>query len=62
MLKIGLIGCGKMGGALLRGVGIELACKEPVQIAICDAYPAAMHALREELPGEVLCGTAVEVF
>lgn len=42
-MQIGLIGCGKMGSALLRGV---LAGSESIEKAwVFDAYPAAMASL-----------------
>ena len=61
MLKIGLIGCGKMGGALLRGVCASLPDHEKVQIALCDAVPAAIKALREDLPVQATGGTPAQV-
>lgn len=49
-MKLGLIGCGKMGGALLRG-----ACKASLvkakDVIVFDKVPAAIAALQKELPG-----------
>ncbi|MCB1227882.1 MAG: pyrroline-5-carboxylate reductase [Verrucomicrobiales bacterium] len=50
MLKIGLIGCGKMGGALLRGVAQALQPGQEMQVTLCDAVPAAVEALQKSLP------------
>lgn len=61
MLKIGLIGCGKMGGALLRGVCAALEGKQELQISLCDAVSPAVKALRESLPVEVSAGTPAQV-
>lgn len=61
MLKLGLIGCGKMGGALLRGVCAALEGQQEVQIMLCDAVPAAVKALRESLPVQVDGGTPAQV-
>lgn len=47
-MQIGLIGCGKMGSALLRGV---LAGSEDVEKAwVFDAYPGAMESLAASDP------------
>lgn len=59
MLKIGLIGCGKMGGALLRGVCAALD-GEALQITLCDAVPAAVKSLRDELPIQASGGTPAQ--
>jgi pyrroline-5-carboxylate reductase len=61
MLKIGLIGCGKMGGALLRGICVALDGAEELRISLCDAVPAAVKALRESLPVQVETGTPAQV-
>ncbi len=61
MLKLGLIGCGKMGGALLRGVCAALPNNDEVQISLCDAVPAAVKNLREDLPVQASGGTPAQV-
>mgnify|MGYP001190418307 FL=1 len=48
MLKLGLIGCGKMGGALLRGVEKALGSKE-LSVALSDVVPAAVSTLQQSL-------------
>jgi pyrroline-5-carboxylate reductase len=49
-MKLGLIGCGKMGGALLRGV-IKAGLVKPAGIRVCDKYPEAAAALAKEFKG-----------
>ncbi len=60
MLKLGLIGCGKMGGALLRGVEKALG-KEALHVALSDVVPAAVSALKDGLTCTVTTGTPAEV-
>jgi pyrroline-5-carboxylate reductase len=59
-MKLGLIGCGKMGTALLRGVEATLG-KGGLQLALSDVMPAAVDALRKELKAPTFAGTAAEV-
>ena len=49
-MKLGLIGCGKMGGALLRGV-VKAGLVKPAGIAVCDKFPDAASALAKEFKG-----------
>src|SRR5664279_4029231 len=49
-MKLGLIGCGKMGGALLRGV-IKAGLVKAVNITVCDKFPEASTALAREFKG-----------
>lgn len=49
-MKLGLIGCGKMGGALLRGV-IKAELVKPADITACDKFPEASAALAKEFKG-----------
>ncbi len=60
MLKLGLIGCGKMGGALLRGVEKALGAGE-LHVALSDVVPAAVESLRSSLTCETRAGTPAEV-
>ena len=60
MLKLGLIGCGKMGGALLRGVEKALGQAE-LSVALSDVVPAAADALRQSLACTATTGTPAEV-
>lgn len=45
-MKIGLIGCGKMGGALLRGA-LKAGLAEARGVILYDKVPAAVAALQE---------------
>lgn len=45
-MKIGLIGCGKMGGALLRGA-LKAGLAEAKGVILYDKVPAAVAALQE---------------
>jgi|694.fasta_scaffold129321_2 pyrroline-5-carboxylate reductase len=60
MLKIGLIGCGKMGGALLRGIESALGSKQ-VSVNLCDAVPAAVKTLQEGLKCRSKADNALKV-
>lgn len=60
MLKLGLIGCGKMGGALLRGVEKALG-KKALSVALSDVVPAAVEALEKSLTCPVITGTPAQV-
>lgn len=60
MLKLGLIGCGKMGGALLRGVEQALG-KNSLNVALSDVVPEAVNGLRKCLACKTITGTPAEV-
>jgi pyrroline-5-carboxylate reductase len=60
MLKLGLIGCGKMGGALLRGVERALGASE-LSVTISDVVPAAVESLAKSLSCQVKPGSPAEV-
>lgn len=60
MFKIGLIGCGKMGGALLRGVVSSLG-KDKIHAALSDVVPQAVEALKDSLGCKTTSGTPAEV-
>ncbi len=59
-MKLGLIGCGKMGSALLEGV-IKANLVQPSDVFICDAYPAAAVALKSNHPALHVCLQPAEV-
>lgn len=59
-LKLGLIGCGKMGGALLRGVEKSLG-KKALVAHLSDVVPAAVDDLKKGLACEVHAGTPLQV-
>ncbi|MCB1235752.1 MAG: NAD(P)-binding domain-containing protein, partial [Verrucomicrobiae bacterium] len=42
-MKLGVIGCGKMGGALLGGV-LEAGLCAPESVSVHDAFPGAVEA------------------
>ncbi|HCN76471.1 MAG TPA: pyrroline-5-carboxylate reductase, partial [Verrucomicrobiales bacterium] len=60
MLKIGLVGCGKMGGALLRGVELAFG-KGAITAALGDVVPAAVEALKKSLACKTITGSPGEV-
>lgn len=60
MLRLGLIGCGKMGGALLHGIEKSMG-KSGLAIALSDVVPAAVVALQKAIGGKAMSGTAEEV-
>jgi pyrroline-5-carboxylate reductase len=60
MFNIGLIGCGKMGGALLRGVVAAIG-KDKVQVALSDVIPQAVESLKGTLACKSSSGTPAEV-
>jgi pyrroline-5-carboxylate reductase len=49
-MKLGLIGCGKMGGALLRGA-IKASLVKAKQVTVYDKIPAATKAIQVDVPG-----------
>lgn len=59
-LKIGLIGCGKMGGALLRGLDQSLG-KKALTAAVSDVVPAAADGLAKSLSCPCVIGTPAQV-
>ncbi len=60
MLNLGLIGCGKMGGALLRGVETALG-KSALHVSLSDVVPAAVASLQKALTCRGSFGTPSEV-
>ena len=56
MLNIGLIGCGKMGGALLRGVEQALG-KTALTAILSDVVPAAAEGLKKSLACKARCAS-----
>jgi pyrroline-5-carboxylate reductase len=59
-MKLGLIGCGKMGGALLKGA-LKASLVKAKDIALYDKVPAAVKALQSEAPAAKEAKTAAEV-
>lgn len=60
MLHLGLIGCGKMGSALLRGVADTLG-KDQVSASLSDVIPQAVESLKSALSCNVSSGAPAEV-
>jgi pyrroline-5-carboxylate reductase len=59
-MKLGLIGCGKMGGALLKGA-LKASLVKAKDITLHDKIPAAVKALQSESPAAKGAKSAVEV-
>jgi pyrroline-5-carboxylate reductase len=59
-MKLGLIGCGKMGGALLRGA-LKASLVKANQVVVFDKAPAAIKALQAEVRGLTAAASAAEV-
>jgi len=59
-MKLGLIGCGKMGGALLRGVEKALG-KGTLHVALSDVVTVAVESLARDLKSPTFSGTPTEV-
>ena len=57
MLQLGMIGCGKMGGAMLRQI-LAAGKMRPEEILISDKNPALREQLRQELGVEVTADNA----
>lgn len=60
MLKLGLIGCGKMGGALLRGV-VAARKKETIEVALSDKVEGVADALGKQIKCKTTTGTPAQV-
>jgi pyrroline-5-carboxylate reductase len=59
-LKIGLIGCGKMGGALLRGLDQSLG-KKALSVAVTDVVLKSAEDLAKSLSSSCVVGTPAQV-
>lgn len=59
-MKLGLIGCGKMGSSLARGIVANKLCRA-VDVIARDADPKAAESLKESLRGVKVAATALEV-
>jgi pyrroline-5-carboxylate reductase len=60
MTKIGLIGCGKMGAALLRGVAAALK-RDGIEAALSDKVEAAAESLAKKLKCKTTTGGPAQV-
>ncbi len=59
-MKLGLIGCGKMGGALLKGA-LKASLVTAKDISLYDRVPEAVKALQSEAPAASPADTAADV-
>lgn len=59
-MKLGLIGCGKMGGALLRGA-LKAELVQAADVTLYDRVPAAVAALQGEFAGVAAATSPSEV-
>ena len=59
-MKLGLIGCGKMGGALLRGA-LKASLVKAKQVTVFDKIPAAIKALQADVTGLTAASNAEEL-
>ena len=60
MKKLGIIGCGNMGSALLHGV-LEAGFLKQSQMTVFDADIAKLETLSRELPGITYCDNAIDL-
>ena len=47
-MRIGFIGCGKMGGAILEAL-LEAKIARPADVRVCDAVPERIAQLEQSL-------------
>ncbi len=59
-MKIGLVGCGKMGSALLQGIVAAGLCSAS-DVTVSDAHAPAAEALEKALPGLAVAGSLAEI-
>jgi pyrroline-5-carboxylate reductase len=59
-MKLGLIGCGKMGGSLLKGIIAKKLCRSG-DVIVRDADPHAVQALQREVRGVKVAANGLEV-
>jgi pyrroline-5-carboxylate reductase len=59
-MKLGLIGCGKMGGALLRGA-LKASLVKAKQVTVFDKVPAAIKTLQADVPGLTVASKVEDV-
>ena len=59
-MKLGLIGCGKMGTALVQGILAKKLCR-PADIIARDPEPRAMEAFKKAIPACKIMKTGLDV-
>ena len=60
MRKIGLIGAGNMGSAILRGM-IDAGYVKAAQVVVCDASQKRIEQLAEDLPSVTFCDSSADL-
>lgn len=60
MRKVGFIGAGNMGSAILRGA-LDAGYLKPAQVGVCDSSRRRMEELAEEFPNITYCDTAADL-
>lgn len=60
MRRLGLIGAGNMGSAILRGM-LDANYIKPSQVVVCDSSRRRMEELSEEIPTATYCDSAVDL-
>lgn len=60
MRKLGLIGAGNMGSAILRGM-LDANYMKASQVVVCDTSRRRMEELADEFPGATYCDSAIDL-
>lgn len=60
MRKVGFIGAGNMGSAILRGA-LDADYLKPAQVVVCDASRRRMEELADEFPNVTYCDSASDL-
>lgn len=60
MKRIGMIGAGNMGSAILRGM-LDAGYVKQNQVCVCDTSRRKMAELADELPGIIYCDSALDL-
>ncbi len=58
-MKLAILGCGKMGGALVKGV-VAAGVVQAKDVSLSDVYAPGRQALAAELPGSRECASNLE--
>ena len=60
MRRLGLIGAGNMGSAILRGM-LDANYIKPSQVVVCDSSRRRMEELSQEIPSATYCDSAIDL-
>ena len=60
MRRLGLIGAGNMGSAILRGM-LDANYIKPSQVVVCDSSRRRMEELADEIPSATYCDSAIDL-